>query len=165
MRGLRTFGFVAATALALAACKGEAPRPAPAETGEAGTAVHPESGLEIIPLSIATDERTYGFRVELAASEAAQSKGLMFRTALGEDEGMLFPSDIPTPRSFWMKNTPLPLDIIFIAPDRTILNIAAETVPYSTESVLSDGMTIAVLELAGGRAEALGIEPGDTVEW
>ena len=89
----------------------------------------------------------------------------MFRTELGPDEGMIFPSDPQTERSFWMKNTPLPLDIIFIGPDRRILNIAANTPPYTTESVSSDGITSGVLELIGGRAAELGIEPGDKVDW
>src|SRR3546814_4402450 len=89
----------------------------------------------------------------------------MFRTDIGADEGMLFPSREPMVRSFWMKNTPLSLDIIFIGPDRRIINIAANTTPYSLDSVVSDGPAVAVLELVGGRAAELGIGPGDKVDW
>ncbi len=78
---------------------------------------------------------------------------------------MIFPSNPPAPRGFWMKNVPIPLDIIFVGTDNRILNIAAMTTPYSEESVLSAGMTNAVLELRGGLAAELGIKPGDLVEW
>ena len=138
----------------------------PATSGSAKeTATHPISGLEIIPVTIDTGEAVHSFRVELAASQEAQTQGLMFRTELGPDEGMIFPTEIAVPRSFWMRNTPLPLDLIFIGEDRKIRNIAAMAEPYSLASIPSDGPVIAVLELIGGRAAALGIEPGDTVQW
>jgi len=88
----------------------------------------------------------------------------MFRTQLGPDEAMIFPrqGDVA---SFWMKNTPLPLDIIFIGQDRKIINIAAQTTPYSLDSVSALGPTSAVLEIPGGRAAELGIGPGDAVAW
>ena len=89
----------------------------------------------------------------------------MFRTQLGPDEGMIFPRQGNAQASFWMKDTPLPLDIIFIGPDSRISNIAAMTTPYSLDSVTSIGPASAVLELAGGRAEELGIEAGDLVEY
>lgn len=126
---------------------------------------HPVSGLEVIDLSVTTGETRHAFSVELAATQPDQARGLMFRTDIGADEGMLFPSREPMVRSFWMKNTPLSLDIIFIGPDRRIINIAANTTPYSLDSVVSDGPAIAVLELNGGRAAELGIAPGDQVEW
>ena len=103
------------------------------------------------------------FKVELADTPEAQARGLMFRDALGDFEGMIFPSDTPAPRSFWMKNTPLSLDIIFIGADGRIINIAANTEPYSLASVTSKGPAGAVLELRAGRAAALGIVPGDRV--
>jgi uncharacterized membrane protein (UPF0127 family) len=105
------------------------------------------------------------FRVELADTAAAQARGLMFRTELGDFEGMIFPSAVAEPRSFWMKNTPLSLDIIFIGPDGRILNIAANTTPYSLDPVSSTGLASGVLELRAGRAAALGIKPGDKVEY
>lgn len=138
-----------------------------AETGPATATVdrHPLSGLQVIDLQVQSGETMHAFRVELAASDEAQARGLMFRNELGDFEGMLFPSDGPEPRSFWMKNTPLSLDIIFVGIDGRITNIAANTEPYSLLSVSSAGLTSAVFELRGGRAAALGIEPGDKVEY
>lgn len=133
---------------------------APAATENAA---HPVSGLEVIDVVVESGAKRLPFKVELAASPAAQAKGLMFRTELGDDEGMLFPSAAPEARSFWMKNTPLSLDIIFVGADGRISNIAANTVPYSLDSVPSSGFAIAVLELRAGRAAALGIVPGDRV--
>ena len=129
------------------------------------SALHPVSGLQIIDLKVTTDDTAHAFRVELADTDQAQARGLMFRTEMGENEGMLFPSGTPQVRSFWMRNTPLSLDIIFIGPDNRILNIAANTEPYSLESVYSDGPASAVLELVAGRSAELGIEPGDLVEY
>jgi len=84
---------------------------------------------------------------------------------MGPDEGMLFPSDAPAQRTFWMKNTVIPLDIVFIGPDHLISNIAANAVPYSLDPIPSSGAAIAVLELNGGRAAQLGIMPGARVTW
>ena len=126
---------------------------------------HPESGLVIIPLTVETDEGVHNFEVELADTPEAQAQGYMFRTEIGDFEGMIFPSEVPQVRSFWMKNTPLPLDIIYIGEDNRILNIHAETTPYSTDSYYSLGKAAAVLELRGGRAAELGIEDGDLVMW
>ena len=88
----------------------------------------------MIDLVVERGSKKLPFKVELAASPEAQARGLMFRTELGDNEGMIFPSAVPEPRSFWMKNTPLSLDIIFIGPDGRIANIAANTVPYSLDS-------------------------------
>lgn len=162
--GMRALAGLAALAL-LGGCSPQPAAQATPSTEQQQATVHPVSGLEVIPLTVTSDGKTHRFRVELAESEAAQRKGLMFRTELGPDEGMIFPSVPQTARSFWMKNTPLPLDIIFIGTDGRILNIAAMTTPYSLDSVYSDGVTSGVLELAGGRAAELGIEPGDKVEW
>ena len=112
-----------------------------------------------------SEDARHAFRVELADTPEAQRRGLMFRTEIGADEGMLFPSDVPDIRSFWMKNTPLSLDIIFVGVDGRIINIAANTEPYSLDSVYSEGIAGAVLELRGGRAAELGIAPGDKVEY
>lgn len=154
---------------ALAACSPADSAPAqaraPAGTTSVSEARHPVSGLEVIDLVVQRGDRKLPFKVELAASPEAQAKGLMFRTELGKNDGMLFPSAAPEPRSFWMKNTPLSLDIIFVGADGRISNIAANTVPYSLDSVPSSGFAIAVLELRAGRAAELGIVPGDRVIW
>jgi uncharacterized membrane protein (UPF0127 family) len=150
---------------ALAACSPGEGATARAQAPAAATAParHPVSGLEVIDLVVEHGGKKLPFKVELAASPEAQARGLMFRTELGDNEGMLFPSGVPQPRSFWMKNTPLSLDIIFVGPDGRIANIAADTVPYSLESVSSNGPASAVLELRAGRAKELGIVPGDRV--
>ncbi|WP_232305359.1 DUF192 domain-containing protein [Erythrobacter dokdonensis] len=158
------FWMVAGLALLAACSPGEgATARAQAPAAAAGETRHPVSGLEVIDLAVVRGDNTIAFRVELAASPAAQTRGLMFRTELGDFEGMLFPSEAPEPRSFWMKNTPLSLDIIFVGPDGRILNIAADTVPYSLDPVSSVGPASAVLELRAGRARELGIVPGDRV--
>ena len=132
----------------------------------AGSAtVHPISGLAVIPLSVTTLGKVHRFRVEIARSDADQEKGLMFRTTMGADEGMIFPMQPPRSAAFWMKNTVIPLDIIFIGSDHRILNIAANAVPYDETPLPSAGPAAGVLELNGGRAAQLGIGPGDRVDW
>jgi uncharacterized protein len=153
-----------AALLAISACSPGAADQAEATRHEAAE-LHPESGLRVIGLTVVSGERRHNFRVELARSRFEQARGLMFRTKLGPDEGMLFPFEPPREASFWMRNTMIPLDIIFIGTDGRILNIAANTVPYDETPLLSDGVASAVLELAGGRAAELGIGPGDKVEW
>ncbi|MEM7666075.1 MAG: DUF192 domain-containing protein [Pseudomonadota bacterium] len=158
-----------AGALALTACSQAEPGTALAQAPEAESpteaAVHPVSGLEIIDVAVVRGDERILFKTELADTPEAQAKGLMFRTELADDEGMLFPSPTPQARSFWMKNTPLSLDIIFIGVDGRISNIAANTVPYSTESVMSQGLASAVFEIRAGLSEELGIVAGDRVEY
>jgi len=127
--------------------------------------IHPVSGLEVIPLTITSLGKTHRFRVEVARTPQEQARGLMFRTEMGPDEGMLFPYDPPRVLSFWMKNTVLSLDLIFIGPDRRVINVAANAVPYSEASIVSDAPAIATLELNAGRAKELGIVAGARVEW
>ena len=154
-----------AFAIATAACS-----PVSADAGQkvaspVAPAVHPVSGLKIVPLTVTTAKGAHAFRVEVAASFAEQEKGLMFRTAMGADEGMIFPMDPPRQTAFWMKNTVIPLDIVYIGADHRILNIAANAVPYDLTPLVSKGAVAGVLEINGGRAAELGIEPGDKVEW
>lgn len=156
---------LALLAMALATGCSAQPQAEMAPAREVAPATHPVSGLPIIPLTIASQGKLHRFRVEVAATPEQQARGLMFRTELGPDEGMIFPNEVPEMRSFWMKNTPLPLDIVYIGPDRRIVNIAARTTPYSTQPVPSEGPVINVLELRGGRAEELGIAAGDVVQW
>lgn len=156
----------AALMLAASACSpGESATATAQAPAAAQGPVHPVSGLRVIDLVVTSGGKKLPFKVELADTSAAQAKGLMFRTELGDNEGMIFPSETPEKRSFWMKNTPLSLDIIFIGVDGRILNIAANTTPYSLDSVKSDGIASGVLELRAGRAKALGIVPGDLVTY
>ena len=152
-----------AVLVALAACS-----PMSADAGQkasAGPARHPESGLQVIPLTIVSANGRHAFRVEVVRSEAEQAKGLMFRTAMGTNEGMIFPMEPARQASFWMKNTVIALDLVFIGPDKRIESIAANAVPYALAPIGSKGSVSAVLELNGGRAAQLGLAPGDKVAW
>jgi uncharacterized membrane protein (UPF0127 family) len=162
--------YVIAVAVALAACSSQAGETVAAQPTQAATVAadngrHAVSGLEVIPLKITQNGKVHHFKVEVAASREEQSRGLMFREEMGADEGMIFPYDTPQGLSFWMRNTVLPLDIIFIGPDHRILNIHANTTPYSLDSRASAGPAIGVLELNGGRTAELGFTPGALVEW
>jgi uncharacterized membrane protein (UPF0127 family) len=124
------------------------------------------STLETVPLKVRTASgKTHRFTVEVARTPEEQARGLMFRESLPPDGGMIFPFDPPRPASFWMKNTVIPLDMIFIRADGTIARIAAETTPYSLDQVESGEPVAAVFEIAGGRAAQLGIAEDDRVEW
>jgi len=105
------------------------------------------------------------FCVEVARTEAEQAQGLMFRKSLAPNAGMIFPMHPPRFASFWMKNTLIPLDIIFIRADGRIARIAARTTPHSLAPVTSGEPVAAVFEIAGGRAAQLGIAAGDRVTW
>jgi len=101
----------------------------------------------------------------VARTAEEQSRGLMHRQSLAPDRGMIFPYEPPQQVGFWMKNTLIPLDMIFIRKDGSIANIAENTVPLSLEMVPSAEPVVAVLEIAGGRSAELGIKPGDRVRW
>ena len=109
--------------------------------------------------------KVHRFTVEVARTAEDQATGLMNRPALAPDRGMVFPFATPRNASFWMKNTLIPLDIIFVRTDGSIANIAANTVPLSLEPVPSEGIVGSVLELPGGRSAELGIKAGDQVDW
>lgn len=123
------------------------------------------SGLELVPLEIRASNGVHRFSVEVARSSQEQARGLMFRESIGADEGMIFPFTAPQPASFWMRNTLIPLDLLFIRQDGTIESIAANAVPLDESSIRSGEPVIAVLELRGGRAAELGINAGDRVSW
>lgn len=155
-----------AALVALAACSSRPGESAPPTPQATERRVHPVSGLQVVPLTVVSGDRRHAFAVEVARTSSEQGRGLMFRTAMGPDEGMLFPFSPPRDGvSFWMKNTVIPLDIIFIGADGRILNIAARTTPYSLVPIPAAGTAAAVLELNGGRAAELGIGPGAKVEW
>ena len=115
-------------------------------------------------LVVVTAAREIKFDVELALNDAERSRGLMYREKLGPYDGMLFDFHQDAPVSFWMKNTLIPLDMIFIAADGTIRHIHANAVPKSEESIPSGGHSVrGVLEINGGSARLLGIKPGDKI--
>jgi uncharacterized protein len=123
------------------------------------------AGFEQVPLTIHSGTGKHRFTVEVARTPEQQSQGLMFRQSLGAQQGMIFPRDPPGDASFWMKNTLIPLDIIFIRPDGTVARIADNTVPMSLDPIPSLEPVGAVLEIAGGQAAKLGIKPNDKVSW
>jgi uncharacterized membrane protein (UPF0127 family) len=123
-----------------------------------------------VTVTIRSSNGAHIFTVETARTAAEQEQGLMFRTDIAEDGGMLFapypPGGGPPQRAtFWMKNTPSPLDIVFIRPDHTIARIAENAVPFDESPIASGEPVTAVLELKGGRTSALGIAEGDKVSW
>ncbi|WP_457103823.1 DUF192 domain-containing protein [Methylobacterium sp. P5_C11] len=116
------------------------------------------------PLTIVTKSGPKRFEVEVMRDDAARSRGLMFRRHMAADHGMLFDFERDQPVTMWMKNTYLPLDMVFIRADGTISRIAAETEPLSTAIIASGGPVLAVLELNAGTAAKLGVAPGDRIE-
>jgi uncharacterized protein len=114
-------------------------------------------------LEIATKTGVHVFTVEIADNDAERAKGLMYRKELPEGRGMLFDFHHEQEVSFWMQNTYIPLDMIFIRGDGRILRIAENTEPLSTRLIPSGGPVRAVLEVIGGTARKLGIGPGDRV--
>ncbi len=99
------------------------------------------------------------FSVEIADDDAERSRGLMFREEMAEGHGMLFLFDPPRPVSFWMRNTPLPLDLIFIDPQGRVLNVL-QGEPFSDAPIPSDGVARAVLEVNAGLMRRYGLEEG-----
>jgi uncharacterized membrane protein (UPF0127 family) len=115
-------------------------------------------------LVVVTGGRDIKFDVELALNDVERSRGLMFREKLGPYDGMLFDFHQDAPVSFWMKNTLIPLDMVFIAGDGTVKHVHANAVPLSTDAIPSQFPVRAVLEINGGSARLLGIKPGDKVK-
>ena len=119
--------------------------------------------LETSPLSVQSGEETHAFTVEIARSPEEIQQGLMFRESLAPDAGMLFDFGVTRQASMWMKNTLISLDMLFILEDGRVIAIGRNTQPGSLRSVGPGVPVRAVLEIPGGRARELGIEPGDTV--
>jgi uncharacterized membrane protein (UPF0127 family) len=103
----------------------------------------------------------HSFDIEVMRTGAERAKGLMFRRSLPERSGMLFLYDRPQAANMWMKNTYIPLDMVFIAEGGTVHRIEANTEPFSTALISSEGDIVAVLELNAGEAARIGLKPGD----
>jgi uncharacterized protein len=116
-------------------------------------AISTQSGREVV------------FQVEVADTPAKRELGLQYRKELGSDRGMIFLFAAEAPQTFWMKNTPIPLDMIFINRDRRIVGIIEQTVPYSLESRSVKAPSQYVLEINGGLAKRHGIQAGDRVRF
>jgi uncharacterized membrane protein (UPF0127 family) len=109
--------------------------------------------------------REVTFQVEVADTPAKRTMGLQYRRELGADRGMIFLFASESPQSFWMKNTPIPLDMIFINSQRKIVGIVEQTAPFSLETRSVEGPSQFVLEINGGLAKRRGIQAGDTVRF
>lgn len=158
-RGVRA-ALAAAMLLAAGAC-----------AAKGGTAAQDaQNAAAKLVVTVHTRQGPRVFNAEVARTSAEQERGMMFRTNLPADFGMIFtpyPGDGGPPREarFWMKNTPTSLDIIFIRPDGTIAAIAENTVPFSEETSRSGEPVSAVFEILAGKSAELGIAPGDKVSW
>lgn len=146
-----------AVAVALASC-------GPGVAAQQPPVGQPQTGLQKIPLTITTASGRHHFTVDVARTEQQQATGLMFVKSMAPDRGMIFPFSPPQEVSFWMENTLIPLDMVFIRADGTIARIATAK-PLDETPVPSGEPIAAVLEINGGRAAELGIAPGDRVEW
>lgn len=123
-----------------------------------------DAALATDDLWIETDGGSrYHFTVELALTRQDQARGLMHRESMAPDAGMLFVFDPPRPASFWMRNTLISLDMLFIDAEGRIVNIAERTTPQTDDPHSSAGPVRAVLEINGGLSAMLGIAPGDLV--
>jgi len=142
----------------LVACSPEAP----AQNLSAVQA--PQKGLQVVPLTIRSRSGVHRFTVEVAGTPEQQERGLMFVRSLAPNRGMIFPSDPPHQVAFWMKNTLIPLDIVFVRADGRIARIANAR-PLDETPLPSGEPAALVLEIRGGRAAELGIRAGDKVEW
>ena len=118
-------------------------------------------GLETLQIVTATGP--HNFQVEIANDDATRERGLMDRRYMPADRGMLFEFDRDGPVSFWMKNTYIPLDMIFISRSGVVTRIVADAEPLSERVIPSGGPCAAVLELNGGVAAAIGVKVGDKV--
>jgi len=149
-REIKAVLLAVALGFALPGCSAaEAPQSQTAQT---------QSGLDI-----ETAQGVKHFTVEVVTTPEAQAKGLMFRENLAPDAGMLFIFGSDSPRAFWMKNTILPLDMIFIRSSGEIVAIAENTVPYSLKPIAPREPAAAVLEVNAGTLARLGIKRGDMV--
>ena len=121
------------------------------------------AGRPLEALKIVTASGEHDFLVEIADDEPERERGLMYRPPLEDDRGMLFEFPDSAERSFWMRNTPSSLDIIYIDPTGTIVSIAHHATPYSEAQLPSNGAASGVLEVRAGRTEEIGAKPGDKV--
>jgi uncharacterized protein len=128
--------------------------------------IAPLEDLDSFPhgkLEIAAGKKTITFDIWLADTPQRMSQGLMFVRSLAPQRGMLFVHEAPLELGMWMKNTYIPLDMVFIDARGRIQQIVAQTTPHSLETIRSNSPALAVLEIGGGEAQRLGLKPGQRV--
>jgi uncharacterized protein len=145
---------LAAALAALPACKSGGQK--------AGATSAPDSATSV---TIDTGDRRVSFRVEVAVTPEEHARGLMYRSTLATDAGMIFVFDEPSVQRFWMKNTLIPLDMIFIGKDRKIVGIVEDAAPETETERMVGVPSQYVLEIGGGLSARLGIHAGEPVEF
>jgi uncharacterized membrane protein (UPF0127 family) len=120
--------------------------------------------LRMETIALITSQGRTRLEAEIADTPEARARGLMYRTELADDHGMLFDFGLTRRVSMWMKNTPLSLDMIFADEQGTVLYIAAGTVPFSEETISAPVPVRSVLEVKAGLADRIGVKPGDRIE-
>jgi uncharacterized membrane protein (UPF0127 family) len=160
MRGIITVILAAFLALGLGACKKEAQEPVPEVI--MGTEFRHDADLTVTGQD---GKQKAAFEVEIAATEEANMQGLMYRESMARNRGMLFDPEGLSRNPFWMKNTYMPLDIIFIDENSRIMKIAAHTKPFSEDTIDSGGIYRYVLEINAGLSDELGLAIGDKISW
>jgi uncharacterized protein len=133
-----------------------------AMTAAPAVAACPNVGLKTATVTIVTASGRHPYKLEIAAAPDEQECGMMYREAAPPGTGMVFPFAPPREAAFWMKNTPVALDIIFVGPDDRVVSIG-DGAPFSRDLVPSGGVTAHVVELARGEGRRIGLKPGDKV--
>ena len=154
---VRLVVLISAIGLTVTACRNSRSGAEPAPRG----AVAPVAPLVVLHVG----DRAFPIRVELARTEGERERGLMYRNHLEPDAGMLFIFEHEGPLTFWMKNTFIPLDMIFIGADRHIVGIVEDAVPETESPRRVPGQSLYVLEIGGGLSRRLGVTAGSTVEF
>ncbi len=152
--------------LLMAGCEADTPATFPQETGPGVDADEVVGFRHDGTLTFIRDgEPQLEINIEIAATDSSRTRGLMQRTSLPERSGMLFIFDGETPRSFWMANTPLSLDIMFADADSQIVTVRKYTRPMSQQSVTSTAPAQFVVEVPAGFSDSHGIVEGDRIRW
>ena len=124
----------------------------------------PNKGLRQTDVVLVTATGRARYTLDVAASEAEQACGLMFRKSMPRSVGMIFPFAPPRPLTFWMENTVLSLDLVFVGPDDRVVSITRRAKPFSRDLIESGGIAASVIELNAGEAKRIGLQPGDQIE-
>ncbi len=155
----------ASAALLLVACvacgKGKSPQAA-APDSIPGTTFRKDA---VLTVSSSSGQTKATFDIEIAATEETTRQGLMYREKMEPGQAMLFDPQGLSRTPFWMKNTYIPLDIVFIGEDKKVMHIAGNTHPFSEDSIEPGGLYRYVLEINAGLAQKLNLNIGDTITW